>query len=245
MSRWADRDLEKNLFERKDRPGKFRFKLPDGKYVDLKGKLTVKQANAIAKAMNRKIAAGDYTPPVPDPKAPPPKGSWGDLVEQYIARKERMEPEVLDKKNWKNMRTYLRKFGREFAHVAPHKITRKHIVEWWDELSHHQQGKRHCELRKLFNWAMGEGYCPQLQYNPFTTNDDRPRLYTKSKPEKIRSALTIEQFWKVYDRAGEEGFTGLSIHAVTAQNQQMTKGRHAGGLALREQCFGPIMIAIY
>jgi hypothetical protein len=224
MSRWDDRKLEQNLFADNDRPGKFRFKLPDGKKVSLKGTLTIEQANAIARAMNRKIAKGDYTPAMPDPKAPPAKGSWGDLVEQYIARKEGLEPAVLDKKNWQNMRSYLRKFGREFAHVAPHKINRRQILTWWDELSHHQQNKRHTELRRLFNWAMGEGYCPQLQYNPFTTNDDRPRLYLKSKGEKARAPLTIEQFWKVYDRAGEDGYTGLQRAMMISVLTTMREG---------------------
>jgi integrase len=169
----------------------------------------IQEANTIAKAANARVANGNYAAPTPDPKAPPAKGSWGDLAEQCIARKERLQPEVIDKRNWINMRAHLRQFGRDFADVAPHRLGRPRIVEWWDELGHHQQNKRHTELRRLFNWAMGERYCPQLEYNPFTTNDDRPRLYIKSKPEKARSPLTLDEFWETHDRAGEAGYVGL------------------------------------
>jgi integrase len=217
-------ELAPNLFEdAQKRPGKFRYRKPDRSFLILKGTHTPQQANAIATACNAKIASGDYSPPTPDPKAPPAKGSWGDLVEQYIAQKERLEPDVLNKDNWQNMRTYLGKFGREFADVAPHRIDRPRLLEWWNELTHYQQNKRHAELRRLFNWAMGERYCPQLEYNPFTLNDDRPRLYLKSKPEKARSALTRRQFWETYHRAGEEGLVGLqramAISLVTTMRQ--------------------------
>jgi integrase len=214
--------LVDNLYaDNKQREGKWRYRRPNGsaKIFDAE---TVHQANEIAEHFNAMLAEGVQLPE-PEPEPGPTPGSWGWLIEHYIEWRELQNPSLLTKVSWRNMRYTLHQFGREFSDLAPHKTTRMKLVPWWDSLSHHQQNKRHTELRRLFNWAMGERFCSQLDYNPFTLSDDRPRLYLKEKGEKARKPLTRQQFWETYHRAGDEGLVGLqramAISLVTTMRQ--------------------------
>jgi integrase len=213
-------ELVENLYQdTRKRKGKFRYRKKDGSFVGLPGEVTPQKANRIATLCNER--ADDMPVEIPDEHQH--QAAWGELINRYIAWREAMNPQLVGADNWRNLGYALHAFGREFGNVGPHRISRPRIVEWWDRQSHHQQQKRHAELRKLFNWAMGENFCPQLAYNPFTLSDDRPRLYVKAKPEKKRSAITLPEFWETYDRARKMGYVGLqramAISLVTTMRQ--------------------------
>jgi integrase len=213
--------LKDNLYpDPGGREGYWRYRRPDGRGDRIFPRETVEKANEAAEYFNAQAAAEGLDKPEP---GRPARGSWPDLVARFIAERETEDPSLAGKQNWINMRTYLGKFGREFADTTPGRTERPELLAWWKKLSHHQQNKRHTELRRLFNWAMGENYCPRLKYNPFTTNDDRPRFYLKAKPEKARSALSLPEFWSTHDRAGDAGMLGLQrammISLVTTMRQ--------------------------
>ena len=58
---------------------------------------------------------------------------------------------------------------------------------------------------------MSARLCPGLDYNPFTTADDRPKLARKGHPPKQRARLSLEQFWAIYDEAGRLDYAGLQV----------------------------------
>ena len=132
-------------------------------------------------------------------------------VPLYIAYQQRLNPALLEKKSWKNRVYALNQFAGHFSALSLGRITWAHISQWWDDLTYNQQKLRHAEFRKLFNWLMAQGLLPKLQYNPFTTADDRPRLMAKQKPPKTRDGLSLPQYWAIYHQAGEMGLEGLQI----------------------------------
>jgi integrase len=195
--------LAENLYKDNfGRDGYFRYRRPDGSFFTFPCP-SAQEANALAKKAN--ADRGLFV----EKRRPPPRGSWGDLAGHYIEWREKHDPELPKKLNWQHRRYMLHAFGRDFGDIPVKKLQRHHIADWWEELSHHQQNARHTELRRFFNWVMGKGYCPQLDYNPFTTSDDRPRLYLKAKEEKKRAPLNLATFWEIYKEAGDRGYFGL------------------------------------
>jgi integrase len=58
---------------------------------------------------------------------------------------------------------------------------------------------------------MGRSLLNKLEYNPFTTADDKPRLYVRSQPKRQSQRLTRDSFWKIYNAAGELDYPCLQI----------------------------------
>ncbi len=166
---------------------------------------TAHQANAIAEQANAERAS--YQPATEIKKGLTPIGA---LVDDFIVYRERNSPNLRTARSWKNRRYALQKFGREFS-MPPSRLTRPAIQAWWDQLTHSQQKLRHAEFRRAFNYWLGRDLFKQLTYNPFTTADDRPRLYSREKPDRARLRLELKQFWAIYQEAGKLGYEGLQI----------------------------------
>lgn len=190
----------------KGRPGYWRYQRPDGSWKTFQAD-TAADANALAAEAN---SARDRLPAAAQ-RGGPDRVSIAYHVEKFIARRERMDPGLPDKEHWRNRRGALRGFAATFAHTPIHRLTRAQILAWWESLTYHQQGLRQSELRRFFNEMMGEGLTPQLDYNPFTLADDRPRLYRAAVPAVARKRLSIEAFWRIYHTAGELDMVGLQV----------------------------------
>lgn len=199
-------ELEDNLHtnERKI-PDKWRYRNPKtGKWVSIKEKMSVQEANALARETNQQIANGFY-----DHNAIPPAEMLLSHIESFITYRENLTPELTLKRSWDNRKYALKQLPDHFTSIRSLDMTA--IRQWWDKLSYHQQKLRMAEFRKLFNYLMGQGLCPKLKFNPFTTADDVARLLTKSKPKKNRPPCSQSTFNKVRDRAGELGYDCLQI----------------------------------
>lgn len=199
-------ELVENLYpDSRRRPGYWRYRHADGSDRIFQAQ-DVHDANRIAVEAN----AVRGTVIVKHIKGAS-KQQLAHHVPTYIAYQQRMNPALLAKKSWKNRIYALNQFAEHFNELPLGQITWAHISQWWDTLTFNQQKLRHAEFRKLFNWLMAQKLLPKIEYNPFTTADDRARLIVKQKPPKARSPLTLQQYWTIYPRAGEMGYGGLQI----------------------------------
>jgi integrase len=131
--------------------------------------------------------------------------------EKYIAWREEYEPTLCELASWKNRRNQLKRFAEHFRATPVNRLTLKLITAWWHTLTAHAQHSRRAEFNKFFNYLAGQGLTPLLSSNPFTKLDDRPRTINKKKPDVKRMRLPIEDFWIIYDKAGEMGYECLQI----------------------------------
>lgn len=145
------------------------------------------------------------------PKKPPNRTSFAFLVGNYIEWRESYDPSLTTKQSWRNRKGLLTGFAQDFEFTPATKITLQSLWPWWEQLSYHQQHARRAEFNKFFNWMASNGYTPQMVSNPFTSTDDKPRLIERGKPTPKRERLNIEQFWSIYDAAGEQALEGLQI----------------------------------
>lgn len=141
----------------------------------------------------------------------PPRHSVMAQVERYTLWREEYDPKLAKKASWKNRCNHLKAFARHFEKTKVGHLTLDTLRPWWEDLTYHQQHARRSEFNKFFNWLAGQGLTPRLEFNPFTTADDRPRLMEKGKPTVKRARLGIDPFWTIYNKAGELGFAGLQI----------------------------------
>jgi len=189
-----------------NRPNYWRYNRPDGRWRYFTA-VGVEAANRIAEANNARRHLASTS------RADKPLGRdhlayWIPL---YVAYRERLDPRLTARQSWRNRVYAITALGKSMTKVPVGHIDRDTIETWWLQLTHHQQKQRHAEFRRLFNWLMGQGLCPRLEYNPFTTADDRPRLYLNGAPKKARLPLALGEFWRIYDAAGELGYEALQI----------------------------------
>lgn len=200
--------LEENLYpDNKGREGYWRYRRPDGSFKAFKA-ASAEEANAIARYNNDN--RDQFNPFSRSNTASPEFGTLSFYIEPYVDFRENQSPELKDKSSWLRRKYALENFAKDISAPLP-QITYTSIEAWWEELTGHQQRQRHAELRKFFNYLMGRGLLSQLAYNPFTTADDKPRLYYKSRPKRQSKRLTREGFWKIYAAAGELGYECLQI----------------------------------
>lgn len=145
-------------------------------------------------------------------------------IPAYIKYRENLNPRLKLKTSWKNRGYALTSLGKDFKSTPLAKISHAQINNWWETLSYHQQKIRHAEFRRFFNWLMGQSLCPSLDYNPFTTADDRPRLYLSGEPERKKKRLTLEAFWEVYKKAGDLDYECLQIAMGISLTTAMREG---------------------
>lgn len=210
--------LVDNLYpDNKGRRGRYRYRRPDGSWKTFQA-ASVEQANRAAEEAN---ATRDTWRPMP--KKDHRRGHLPYYVDQYMTWREQTDPSLLEKRSWQNRRYALLQFADYFRATPVNQLTWPPIRDWWETLNHYQQKARHAELRRFFNWLMGRGMGSSLQYNPFTTSDDRPRLLLKARPGKRRDRMTLPEFWAIYHRAGRLGYHGLqtamAISLITTLRQ--------------------------
>ncbi len=209
--------LADNLYpDNKKRPGHYRYKREDGTFKGFTA-ATTEEANELA--IDANSMRGKVTPTA---KSEPLRNQLAYHVPQYIDYQQRINPELKKKRSWDN-RIYA---FNQFAKAQPHlsRITHDSIRSWWDELSHSQQKLRMAAFRSMFNWLMGQGLCPRLEYNPFTTADDKPRLLLKSKPKKQRRPVTQADYRAIHKKAGELGYPALQIAMEISRYTTMREG---------------------
>lgn len=182
--------LADNLYpDARKRPCFYRYRRPDGSDKTFQTD-TPEEANSIAESNNARRT---------DPLAfaATSRETLSFHMPRFIKYRERQDQKLLKKQSWRNRKYALVAFGKRFD-LPLGMLDRNQIKIWWEELTFHEQKQRHAEFRRLFNWLMSEGLC-QLPYNPFTTNDDNPRLYVTGEPERARIRLTRETFWAIYN----------------------------------------------
>jgi len=199
-------ELAKNLYtDPKKRPTYWLYIRQDGSKKTFQA-ATVESANVLAEHNN--VMAATH---VSSPKKSHSKNTVALYAAEFIVWREQTSPDLVEKSSWKNNRVHhLINLGKYFTKGLT-SLDRNDIMIWWDTLTPHQQKSRHAEFRRFFNYLMGRDLVPKMQYNPFTTNDDRPRLYRASIPKRKSQRLTLTSFWTVYQAAGHLGFECLQI----------------------------------
>lgn len=201
---FAGVQLADNLYpDPRKRPGYWSYMRPDGSRRTFQAD-TVEEANALAEDAN---AARDSFVPEPSTPKLPSRGMTAFHLPEYVRYRERLNRSLVKKASWANRRYALMQFANEFPRLGA--IEMNGIRTWWDTLTHAQQKLRHAEFRRFFNWLQAECLVPRIKFNPFTTNDDLPRLLLKEKPAKQRAPLTDLQYQAIYNKAGEMGLEAL------------------------------------
>lgn len=209
--------LADNLYkDPKGRAGYYSYRRPDGSKKTFTA-ATVHEANRLAEEAN---AARDLDLPVQTKI--PQRDNLRFHVPIYIAYQEKLNPELKKKRSWNNRQYALNQFAEHFPRIG--RVTHDTIRTWWDTLTYHQQKLRMAEFRRFFNWLMGQGLMPRLQYNPFTTADDKPRLIQKQKPKKLRKRLSQESYRKIYNKAGNMGYECLQIAMAISRYTTLREG---------------------
>ncbi len=219
-------------------PNRWRYKRPDGSWYTFEA--PIEDAIAAAVQLNEQFAAGAV--PIEQTKPKPGRLSLERHVEEFITDRERRDPSLRSKQSWANRRGYLRQLAREFDGIPVHRLDLLTIQSWWDSLTGNAQRSRKAEYQKLFNHLMARGLCKALDANPFSNSDDAPRVAMRAKPPKERMRLSVEQFWKIYARAGDMGFDFLQIAMGLSLVTTMRRGdlcelrfdRHLAGDVLRK-----------
>lgn len=200
--------------------GKWRYKRPDGSFYTF----VASTADAIeaAKGLNAQFSAGAKIAPIANPQ-------YGRLtirrhVEDFILEREKREPSLKNKTSWNNRKGYLRQFATLNAGKSVSQITLLDIQAWWDELTGHAQRSRQPEFRRFFNHLLARGLCPKLDANPFSSSDAAPRVEMSAKPPKERLRLTRDQFWLIYNKAGEMDYPFLQIAMAISLVTTMRRG---------------------
>jgi len=203
---FAEELLADNLYpDSKKRYGYWRYVRPDGTSRTFTAQ-TVKEANAIAEEAND--CRDTYIPSKPEQQD---RQTFAFHLPYYFEEREDDDPGLKKKQSWQNRKNRLKQFCREFD-TPTNLTTFDDIKDWWRTLTHAQQGSRRPEFKRFFNYLIGEGACPKLDYNPFTTADDKPKLNRRGMPSKKRARIkSIDDFWKLYDEAGRAGYEGLQV----------------------------------
>lgn len=195
--------LADNLYpDNKKRQGYWRYRKPDGRFKTFQA-ASAHEANRLAEEANGQRDTYSVRKKLPERH----QTIFHALA--YIEYRERINPGLKHKASWYNRTTVIKAFARQFESLKDIQIGS--IRAWWDGLTHSQQKLRMAEFRKMFNWFMGQGLVPKIEYNPFTLSDDLPRLLLKEKPPKARPSLTEAQFWQIYHHAPKLDYECLQI----------------------------------
>lgn len=190
-------ELPDNLYnDNRGRPNAFRYKSLDGSFKQIFK--PAKEAIELANEANRLRAESSRQP-----------GSFHWFKEKFIKWREENDPSLLRKDSWKNRKCMLNRFCDHFGKLKPKEVRKvKQFKAWWESLSYDQQHNSRAELSRFFQYLIAE----EIVYiNPFTKNDTVARLIEKGKPKKKRLPMTPDDFWKIYNAAGELGYEGLQL----------------------------------
>lgn len=144
------------------------------------------------------------------PKQPKPgRLSFTRHVDEFIKERENRDPSLQQKQSWRDRRGYLRKLAKDMQHTTINRVTLMDLQKYWDSFSGNAQRSRRAEFKRFFNHLITRELCPTLICNPFTTDDSKAQVAMRAKPAKARLRLSTEQFWQIYNKAGEMGLTFL------------------------------------
>ena len=188
----------KNLYaDNRKRPNHYRYKNADGKFKPLIGEFDV--VCALATEANRLRGTKLNTQKV---------GSFTWWLPQYIKWQEERNPLLENKASWTNRKNLLTKFCDDFDYIKPKLLKLGDLDLWWETLSYDQQHNRRSGFSYFFQWLLAKD---AVKLNPFSTADDRPRLFEKAKPKRKRMRLDFDGFWAIYNAAGELGLEFVQV----------------------------------
>ncbi len=200
----------------KGRKDHYRYKRPDGTFKGFAAS-SAEEANNIAEEANS-IRHID----LPIEKKHPLRDQLAFYVPQYVSYQESINPDLKKKRSWDNRKYALKQFAKEFELLRD--LSHEPIRTWWDTLTYSQQKLRMSAFRTFFNWLMGKGLVPKLDFNPFTTADDKPRLLLKTKPKKQRKTLTQDDYNKIHKAAGDIDYQALQIAMEISRYTTLREG---------------------
>lgn len=193
-------ELPANLFnDARGRENIYRYRTPQRSDVLIR--LPYEQAVAKAISLNKKRAG-----------IPSKRFSVTFWAEEYIEAKERLSPDINSRGGWKNQKSQLRGFAREFAKTPTNSLDIAFLTTWWNSLTYDMQHNRRPTLSKFFQFLMGQGVAAS---NPFNSTDTAPHLMKRGKPKKRRRPLHLAEFWKVYEHAPQFLRDAMAISLAT------------------------------
>ena len=184
--------------------GKYRLKMPTGEMVRITAQ-SPEEANKIAA---KALANPDLVLEKINSTKPDNTSALYQYVCAYIQKREDADASLLSKDNWYTLKKHLYKLAHDFADTPLYKLSFKHLRPWWEQFSHHSQKKRQYIYKDFFSDLIADGLLKSCEFNPFIEN---PKAYLKVKPipPKQRCRLPLDEYWLIYNRAGELGYTFL------------------------------------
>lgn len=190
--------LADNLYQdAHGRPGFWRYRRPDRTFKVFQA--TVEEANELAEEANGRRHLSGLDP-----------STMMYAVERYIAHAEHLRPSLKSKESWRNRCYAMKAFAREFPLRT---ISERRIWEWWDSLTHSQQILREAEFRRMWTFFERENLVDQP--NPF----QKDRVLRREKPVSERERLTLEDFWRVYQKASAGVQIAMGISLLTTMRR--------------------------
>lgn len=215
-------ELPENLYPKtKYRLDQWLYKKPDGCFRSF----TASVDEAIALATQANQVRGSHQPIAGKSK----RAKSLDLdrlphqAEQYFKWRATTDPDVVRETTWHQRQNYIREFSKDLSHVPLPKLTLQHLRKWWEPMGYHQQHARRPELNRFFNYLASEGVIT-IMSNPFSKYDSGPRC-VKKKPSGIkRQRLDLDDYWTIYNKAGEMGFPGIQLAMAISMLTTMRLG---------------------
>lgn len=178
-------------------PNRWRYRRADS--TDKYFTATLEQAIAYA------LAANEQRNRVAAPSGPTTLEYWHL---KYVEWAETQDPKLKGKDSWYCRKLEMAKMAEQFKKVRVVNITLEHLNPWWDAMTYDQQHNRRSAFSRWWQWMINRG---AVKFNPFTTDDKAARLLIKSKPQKSRLPLEIDDFWTIYKQAGTMGYEHVQI----------------------------------
>lgn len=200
LCKWTGKPLPENLYNDPRREGIYRYRKGDGQFNYFKADYS--EAVRLAEEANayRRV----HLPP-----------ALPTLVDRFLETMAEKEPAKTQRRAWKDSSKQLKRWADEHKQLSPKAITTASLLPWWDRLTYDQQHSRMAFFRRFFTWAVTRDEC---NCNPFNTHADA-HLQIREKPAKARSALSLEDFWRVYEQAEDHIRVAMMISLTTTMRR--------------------------
>ncbi|MDP5208878.1 tyrosine-type recombinase/integrase [Microbulbifer sp. 2205BS26-8] len=216
-------ELPDNLYtDPKKRKNYWRYIRPDGSILTFRA--TTVEAIRQAKQANRQRDLFKHQPAANETLWTARAGSLLDRYTSWVAWTELNHPKQATASRWAQKRRYVERMCEQLQNPMPNELTLAMVREWWESQDYHPQRNSRAALRSFINHLMLEGVVPKLPFNPFNTSDEAPKLIPRQRPPKVRQRLTITDFWRIHDKAGELGYEGLQIAMELSLLTTMRRG---------------------
>ena len=200
------RELPPNVFY--DR-GAYKYLQPNGKKKTLKNTLgkraAYEEAVAFASVLNQHRS-----------KAGPASNSLEHWRCEYVQWAQSRDPNLVGSASWKNRCNAMKKFAAQFeTHRIPD-LNVDLLRPWWDRMKYDEQHNRRYAFSCWFQWMLSKGLTTQ---NPFTLADDKPRLFEKAVPPKIRVPITLKHFRAIEEVAEPHVRIAMQLSLITMMRE--------------------------